>query len=175
MRRGTGQGNRRAMIIILMGVSGSGKSTVGRLLADRLGWAFHDGDDLHPAENVRKMAAGTPLTDHDRGPWLARIGGVMRECDKAGRHAVLACSALRAAYRDELTRYGAAVEFVFLRGERNVISERLGKRRDHFMPPDLLDSQFAAIEEPTEAVVVDVAQSPDAIVTDIMRELALPG
>lgn len=163
------------MIIILMGVCGSGKTTVGRLLAERLGWAFHDGDDLHSEENVQKMTAGTPLTDQDREPWLASIGGVMRACHDAGDSAVVACSALRAAYRDTLRRYSAATEFVFLRGERAVLLERLRTRKDHFMPGDLLDSQLAALEAPRRAVVVDVNRPPDEIVTEIIRELSLTG
>jgi gluconokinase len=161
------------MIIILMGVSGSGKSTVGRLLAERLDWEFHDGDDLHPEENVRKMASGTALTEDDRWPWLERIGQVMHECDDAGRNAILACSALRSTYRDYLLRLSPAVDLVFLRGDRDTILERMRKRSDHFMPADLLDSQFEALEAPQHAVIADVAKSPDEIVDDIMQELSL--
>jgi gluconokinase len=166
--------HERKMIIILMGVSASGKSTVGRLLARRLGWEFHDGDDLHPDANVRKMASGTPLTDDDRWPWLARIVRVMKECDAAGRNAVIACSALRKTYRDYLRRHGTAVEFVFLRGERQVLRERIRERSDHFMPAALLDSQFDALEEPQQAVVVDVDKPPAEIVEDIVHRLSLP-
>ena len=163
------------MIIILMGVSGSGKSTVGRLLAERLAWEFHDGDDLHPEENVRKMAAGTPLTDDDRRPWLERIGETMQECDAAGRNAVVACSALREAYRDYLLRQSPVVDLVFLQGRRDTILERMEKRSDHFMPADLLDSQFEALEEPRHAVVADVAKSPEEIVEHIVQQLSPPG
>lgn len=163
------------MIIILVGVSGSGKSTVGRLLAERLAWEFHDGDDLHPEENVRKMATGTPLTDDDRWPWLERIGEMMQECDDAGRNAVIACSALRTAYRDYLLRHSPAVDLVFLRGQRDTILERMQRRSDHFMPADLLDSQFDALEEPQHAVIADAAKSPEEIVEHIVQELSLPG
>lgn len=157
-----------------MGVSGAGKTTVGRLLAERLGWAFHDGDDLHPDANVRKMASGIPLTDDDRWPWLERIGSVMRRCDDAGRHAVVACSALRERYRVFLAGQSGDVAIVFLRGDRKTIRRRVEERDGHFMPPDLLDSQFDSLEEPRDAVVVDVAGSPEEIVGAIVSGLRLP-
>ncbi len=160
------------MIVIVMGVSGSGKSTVGKVLADRLGCAFHDGDDLHPAANVAKMASGLPLTDEDRWPWLERIGKIMRECEKTGQHAVIACSALRAIYREFLSRYSPDVRLVYLQGARDTILARLQHRIGHFMPADLLDSQLRTLEEPSDAVTVDVAKSPDEIVTEIVGALA---
>ncbi len=159
------------MIIIVMGVSGSGKTTVGRLLAGRLGWDFHDGDDLHPLENVFKMASGVPLTDDDRRPWLETIGQVMRASDEAGREAVIACSALRKAYRDYLMVQSPVVRLVYLRGDRDTILARMKSRSDHFMPADLLDSQFEVLEEPKDAIVADISKSPEEIVELIVPQL----
>lgn len=158
---------------MLMGVSGSGKSTVGKLLAARLGWEFHDGDDLHSEDSVRKMASGIPLTDDDRWPWLERIGQVMEQCDRAGHNAVIACSALRRVYRDDLRQRSFDVRFVYLRSDRINILERLRKRVDHFMPETLLDSQFATLEEPHKAITVDAMRSPEDLVDIIVRSLSL--
>lgn len=143
------------MIIVLMGVSGCGKSTLGEALAASLGWPFLDADDFHPRENVAKMAAGTPLTDEDRWPWLDRIAGRLREILAGRGHAVLACSALRQAYRDRLVRAGD-VRFVHLAGDRETIAARLASRTHRYMPATLLDSQFATLEAPADAFVVDV-------------------
>ena len=157
------------MVVVVMGVSGSGKSSVGRALAEALGWPFFDGDDFHPPENVAKMAAGTPLTDADRWPWLdalaAKIGGVLAD----GGHAVLACSALRAVYRDRIAAGGRRpgdVRFVHLKGDLATIAARLATRQHRYMPATLLDSQFATLEEPTDAIVVDVR---DTIAEQIAR------
>ncbi|ANC30267.1 gluconokinase [Isoptericola dokdonensis] len=149
---------------VVMGVAGCGKSTVGGLLAARLGVRFVDADDLHPAHNVATMAAGTPLTDADRLPWLARVADVLSQGADAGEPVVVACSALRRAYRDAL-RAGAGgdVAFVHLHGDRALLAERIAARADHFMPPALLDSQLATLE-PLEAdetgFVLDVARPP---------------
>jgi gluconokinase len=145
------------MTAVLMGVCGCGKSTVGRALADELGWAFLDADAYHPEVNVAKMAAGVALTDEDRWPWLDRLSGELRVLHANGRHAILACSALRQAYRDRLASAGE-LKWVYLKGDIATIEPRLASRRGHFMPPTLLASQFAALEEPPAAIVVDIRQ-----------------
>ncbi len=153
-----------------MGVSGVGKSTVGRLLADRLGAAFLDADDFHLPDSVAKMRAGTPLEEADRAPWLARLHDVLAEHAGDHRSAVLACSALKAAHRAVLSQ-GLEVRFVHLTGAREVIAARLAGRRGHYMPPALLDSQFATLEPPDDAIAVDVALPPEAIVTEVLPQL----
>ena len=138
-----------------MGVSGCGKTTIGRALADAMGWAFLDADDFHPGANVAKMRAGTPLTDDDRWPWLDRLTADMTAINARGASAVLGCSALRQAYRDRLARAGG-VRIVYLKGDRATIEPRLAARAGHYMPPSLLTSQFAALEEPADVIVVDI-------------------
>ena len=144
-----------AMIVVLMGVSGSGKTVVGQALAADLGWPFFDGDDFHPPANVAKMAAGTPLTDADRWPWLDRLAAEMAAVNARGANAVLACSALKQAYRDRLDRAGN-VRVVHLKGDEATIAARLAGRSHRYMPATLLASQFATLEEPAGAVVVDI-------------------
>ena len=134
------------MIAVVMGVSGSGKTTVGRRIAERLGWEFVEGDDLHPEANRRKMAAGAPLTDEDRRPWLDRIAARMRRGDREDRSLVVACSALRRSYRDRLRACGADVRFLHLTGAPALLRDRLERREGHFMPAGLLDSQLATLE-----------------------------
>jgi gluconokinase len=143
------------MIVVLMGVCGSGKTVVGQALATDLGWPFFDGDDFHPEANVAKMAAGTPLTDADRWPWLDRLASEMAAVNERGANAVFACSALKQAYRDRFGRAGD-VRFVHLKGEAATIAARMAARSHRYMPPSLLASQFATLEEPEEAIVVDV-------------------
>jgi gluconokinase len=154
------------MIVLLMGVCGCGKSTVGRALAAELDWPFLDADTLHPQANVAKMASGMPLTDADRWPWFDRVVAEM------GRHTrvVVACSALKQAYRDRLAN-GGPVRFVYLKGDAETIAPRLAGRTGHFMPPTLLASQFATLEEPDDAIVVDIAQPVAAQVETITRAL----
>ena len=163
------------MVIVLMGVSGSGKTTVGTRLADRLGWTFADGDDFHPPANVEKMSRGEPLTDADRWPWLRAVRDFIAERLEADAPAVVACSALKAAYREVLLEDNDGAELVYLRGDYDLIRDRMEARSDHFFDAELLDSQFEALEPPSteEAYVVDVDASPDAIV-DTIRD-RVPG
>lgn len=155
-------------LILLMGVSGSGKTTVGRLLAERLGGSFLDADEYHPQENVGKMAQGVPLDDQDRWPWLDAIVDVVRNFD-GPRPVVLGCSALKEAYRQRLRLEGD--EIVFLQGSYETIESRLAARSGHFMPANLLQSQLDSLEEPARAIVVSVLQSPHEIVDQIVDRL----
>ena len=162
------------MIVVLSGVSGSGKTTVGESLARRLAWPFTDGDSLHPAANIAKMRAGVPLTDEDRWPWLDAIAAWIDATRRAGNHAVIACSTLKRAYRDILVGDRQDVRIVFLKGERDLIARRLAARDGHFMPPSLLDSQFAALEKPQadeRPIVVSIVPHPREIVEIIAAKL----
>jgi len=157
------------MIVVVMGVSGSGKTVVGQALAAALGWPFLEGDDYHPPANVAKMAAGVPLTDEDRGPWLDRLAAEMAKILGRGGHAVLACSALRQSYRDRLARAARVpgdVRFVHLKSDYATIAARLAARRHRYMPASLLASQFATLEEPNDAMVVDAGT---AIADEVAR------
>lgn len=158
------------MIIVIMGVAGSGKTTVGELLASELHCRFLCGDALHPPANVDKMAHGIPLTDADRAPWLAAIHARIVESFHRGEHLVVACSALKQHYRDTLNS-GVAITWVYLKGSDALIRERLQHRDHHFMKPQMLASQFADLEEPANAIVVDVAVAPAVEVRQIMNEL----
>jgi gluconokinase len=160
-------------IVIIMGVEGSGKSTVGRMLAQALGWEFDDADDFHSPQAKAKMAAGIALTDDDRRPWLEALRDVVAQHLAAHRPTVLACSALKQSYRDVLTVDRAHQAFVYLRGDIEVIRERLRKRSGHYAGVDLLASQFEALEEPRDALVVDIADSPERIVATIRSRLRL--
>jgi gluconokinase len=159
------------MITIVMGVSGSGKSTIGEGLAQRTGAAFIDGDTLHPPANRDKMARGIPLDDADRQPWLEAIVAQMQHHREAGRSLVLACSALKTRYRDVLRQGHEDVRFVYLRGSRDVLASRLSHRSGHFFDPALLDSQLATLEEPSheEALWVDIGDSPASMIKEILR------
>ena len=160
------------MIVVLMGVTGSGKTTVGRELAERLGWKYLDADEFHPAPNVAKMRAGIPLNDADRQPWLKYLARTISESLQAGESAVLACSALKQAYRDTLS-IGDEVCFVYLNGDRETIAERLRARSDHYMNPKLLDSQFDTLEEPSDALEIDATLPVDDIVQEIRGALEI--
>ena len=163
-------------VLVVMGVSGSGKSTIAALLAHRLHWIYEDADWLHPKSNIDKMHHGHPLTDADRWPWLHAIADWIDRTRQSGDHGIIACSALKRAYRDILIGERRDVRLIFLQGDRNLIAARMAARDDHFMPPELLDSQFAALEEPTpdeHAVVVSIAPHPREIVDDIMQKLGL--
>jgi len=155
------------MILVLMGVCGCGKTTVGEALAAALGWPFFDADDFHPPANVAKMASGHPLDDADRWPWLDRIADEMRHILARSGHAVLACSALKEAYRVRLKRAGD-VRIVYLKGDEATIAARLAARQHKYMPASLLASQFAALEEPTDALVVDI-RAPIADQVEFIR------
>jgi gluconokinase len=163
---------RGIVVILLMGVSGSGKTTVGQLLASQLGWQFADADDYHSAANVEKMRTGIPLTNADRGPWLATLRSMCAQWIAAGKNAVLACSALKRAYREEL-RVSPEVKFVYLKGSPQLLYERLHARSGHFMTEKMLGSQLEALEEPEDAIVVDVERSPAEIVTEIRTKLVI--
>ena len=162
--------------LIVMGVSGSGKSTIAARLAERLSWTFEDGDRFHPASNVAKMSAGQPLTDEDRWPWLQAIADEIDSVCRAGGHAVIACSALKRAYRNVLVHGRRDVRIVFLKGTQSLIADRLVRRKGHFMPPGLLESQFKTLEPPAadeNAVTVSIDAAVETIVDDIVRQLGL--
>jgi len=161
------------MVVIVMGVTAAGKTTVGRALASALKWEFHDGDDLHSEANKRKMHEGIALTDADRAPWLRAIRELIESMLAHGRDGVVACSALKQSYRDELVVDPALVKVVYLKASPAQIAERLRNRTGHFMNPDLLQSQFDALEEPRDAMVVDASMAPEAIVNETKRLLGL--
>jgi gluconokinase len=160
------------MIVIVMGVTGAGKTTVGSLLARELGWQFADADDFHPAANVEKMARGIPLDDDDRRPWLARLRAEIDGWIASRRSVVLACSALKRSYRSMLDA-GPAVRFVYLKGSAEQIASRLRERHGHFAGAAILAGQFADLEEPEDAVIVDISTTPEEIVAQIRERLGL--
>lgn len=159
------------MIVVVMGVTACGKSTVGAMLAKDCGWAFFDADDFHPAANVAKMRSGAALTDADRWPWLDRLNALLVEEQRSGRGVVLACSALKQVYRDRLARGCTALRFVFLDGDEQLIRARLRARRGHYMNPNLLASQFEILEPPRDALRVDAAVDPATLVKQIRGAL----
>lgn len=160
------------MIILVMGTTGAGKTTVGELLARRLGWTFLDADDFHPAANVKKMSLGIPLTDEDRKPWLAAIHAELSHLSASGKSCVLACSALKESYRQTL-RAGLDVETVFLKGSYEEMKAHILGRHGHFAGEGILAGQFRDLEEPRDAVVASVSHSPEAIVEEILQKLKL--
>jgi gluconokinase len=153
-----------------MGVTGSGKTTIGRLLSEELGWKYYDADDYHPASNIEKMKSGFPLDDADRRPWLEALRDLIRDCLERGETAILACSALKESYR-EFLMIDKRVRLIYLKGKRELIQERLSQRRGHYMNPELLNSQFDILEEPRGALHVDVSLSPGEIVRIIKSHL----
>jgi carbohydrate kinase (thermoresistant glucokinase family) len=161
-------------VVVMMGVSGSGKTTIADGVATREGWPLLEGDKLHPAANIEKMRRGVPLTDDDRWPWLRAIAAAIDEWRAKGQSGVVACSALKRAYRDILIGARRDVVLVYLQGSKALIARRMAARRDHFMPPALLDSQFATLEEPSvdeHPIVASVEPSPDVIVDTVVRKL----
>jgi gluconokinase len=172
----SGDAGQAPCALIVMGVSGSGKSTIADKLAERLGWRYEDGDKFHPASNVAKMEAGHPLTDEDRWPWLRAIAAEIDRACKAGDRVVIACSALKRAYRDILVHGRRDVRLVYLKGSQQLIADRLAKRKGHFMPAGLLDSQFATLEPPADSetpVTVSIDASVETIVDDIVHQLGI--
>jgi carbohydrate kinase (thermoresistant glucokinase family) len=167
--------HNRPIILVVMGVSGSGKTTVAVLLAERLHSAFQEGDALHPPENVAKMKSGIPLDDADRLPWLHRIAQKIDEWRSAGQSGVLTCSALKRNYRDIVIGDRPGVRLVYLKGSRELIRRRVEERKGHFMPASLLDSQFTTLEEPgpdEHPITVDIGDAPDQIADEVVRRLA---
>jgi gluconokinase len=164
------------IVLVIMGVSGAGKTTIGRLLAERLGWPFEEGDSLHPAANVEKMSEGIPLTDEDRWPWLAKVADWIDNRLDTGENGIVTCSALKRSYRNVLNRRGSGVEFVYLAVDTAELTERVEHREDHFMPASLLTSQLDTLEVPTAAEpAIQVDADPDArlVVDRILRDLDL--
>jgi gluconokinase len=172
----TDEPSRAPCALIVMGVSGSGKSTIAARLAERLGWTFEDGDRFHPASNVAKMSAGQPLTDEDRLPWLTAIADEIDRVCHDGGHVVIACSALKRSYRDLLVHGRNDVRIVFLDGSQALIADRLAGRKDHFMPPGLLDSQFKTLEPPQAGehpITVSIDAPVEAIVQNIVVQFGM--
>jgi gluconokinase len=170
----TGRCTPLPVVVILMGVSGSGKSTVGALLAGRLRWEFEDADWFHPASNVAKMQSGVPLTDEDRWPWLQALAAWIDEIRSRGGHAILACSALKRSYRDVLIGERTDVRLVYLKGDEALIARRFAARHEHFMPAKLLRSQFDTLEEPSpeeNPIAVSIEPRPREIVLQIMSAM----
>ena len=158
------------MFILVMGVAGSGKTTIGSQLAAAMGWPFYDADSFHSPENVRKMASGVPLTDEDRRPWLQKLHALISDHNARGQNGVLACSALKAAYRTILTS-GVDVTVVYLKAGPELVRSRLDSRKGHYMPKQLIESQFLALEEPTEGIVIDADWPAQKAVASIRSKL----
>ena len=161
-----------AMVILLMGTTGAGKTTVGKLLAAQIGWIFLDADDFHPQANIEKMKHGIPLTDADRLPWLERIHAELRRLSAAGKNVVLACSALKQSYRDQLSA-GLEMNIVYLRGSYEEMRRHIERRHGHFAGESILAGQFADLQEPKDALVLDVSRTPDELAADVMARLHL--
>ena len=163
------------MIVLLMGPAGSGKTTIGKLLADQLSWEFADGDDFHPPANITKMSQGIPLTDEDRLPWLQSIRDAMFQWQAQGKSVVIACSALKRSYRDLLGLGPNAknIKLVYLKGSYDLLLQRMHSRKGHYMKEKMLVSQLADLEEPADAITMDIGKSPELIVSEIRKHLSL--
>ena len=166
------QSRAGSQAVLLMGVSGSGKTTIGEKLAAALGWSFRDADSFHPAKNVAKMSAGHSLTDEDRGPWLAAIRAYLEDCMARRESTVVTCSALKEKYRDAIISDPARTKLVFLQGDFDLIQKRM-EHREHFMKASMLKSQFETLEPPRDALVLDIAHSPEALVAEVRRAFEL--
>ena len=164
---------RQPQAVVLMGVSGCGKTSVGVRLSRLLDWPFYDGDDYHPLENVTNMGQGIPLDDADRAPWLANLNDLISEHLSTGQSMLLACSALKEKYRDQLAKGNPGTVFVFLKGDFNLIFKRMRVRSGHYMKAEMLQSQYAALEEPTDALVIDISQDLDRMTKEIISWLGL--
>jgi gluconokinase len=162
----------KARFFIVMGVSGSGKTSVGKSLASKLGWAFYDADDFHPPENVAKMASGIPLNDADRTPWLASLHDLISSSLKADQPGVMACSALKERYRQQLLEDNDGVKIIYLKGSYDLIWSRMAVREDHYMKPHMLESQFDSLEEPSDALTMDISGSIEEIVDTILQVIS---
>ena len=163
--------NKAGTALIMMGVSGCGKTSVGKRLSEVLGWPFYDGDDFHPPENVAKMSTGIPLDDADRAPWLTRLHDLIADHLEAGGSMLLACSALKQSYRDTLSRENPGVVFVYLKGDFDLILGRMAAREAHYMKAGMLRSQFEALEEPLEAITVEVSKPLDELILEILARV----
>jgi len=161
----------KTRFMVVMGVAGCGKTTVGELLAKELGWSFYDADAFHPQENIAKMANGTPLDDSDRAPWLASLHALISTSLKEDRPGVLACSALKERYRQQLLAGNEGVQLIYLKGSYDLIWSRLARREDHYMKPQMLQSQFEALEEPANALTFDVSLQVDKIVHEVLAKM----
>lgn len=159
------------MIILVMGVSGSGKTTIGKMLAEKLQWQFQDADDFHPPANIAKMKQGIPLTDEDRNPWLEAMQQAILQWSETGKDTVLACSALKKSYREQLCYCKDQVSLVYLKASYDLIKQRLKNRKDHFMNKNLLKSQFETLEEPVQGIHVDIENPPEVVVSQIINRL----
>lgn len=161
------------MMVVLMGVSGVGKTTLGEVLARRTGWRLYDADEFHSAQNIEKMRNGIALQDADRWPWLDRMNALLLQKQAEHESVLLACSALKQKYRDRLGNGCRDLHWIYLKGDFDLIRSRLESRKNHYMKAGLLESQFAALEEPRDAIVVDVAQPPDALANQVLSELKI--
>jgi gluconokinase len=161
------------MVIIIMGVEGTGKTTIGKMLAEKLGWKFYDADDYHPKRNIEKMRSGIPLNDEDRWPWLEEVRKLIDTSSNLNEPSIIACSALKHSYRQYLKRENEKITFVYLKGDRNTIIKRLGSREGHFAGTQLLESQLQTLEEPEGVLTCDISRQPEVITDYIIEKLEL--